>query len=767
VAPEIFDKSSNIRYNYTCDLFSLGGILYYMMSKRETMLYAISMKKDIQSITKEFENIYSKKLIKILHNLLHCDPYKRISISEILEIFQVGEKINQTPLISPKKMNLKIETFPTKNIKELFSVTSPSPISTQSNFNPFEMNNFEILSFDSSEDDRNDKSLVLNSVKVLAQTLHFASLELKNDLEIVMAAVSQDGMCLKWASGNLRKTFDVVHAAVSQNGRSLEFAPSYQNNMTICIKAVRNTRWALKFVSPEMKNNQEIVKIAIRQNGRSLKYASNEIKNDKKFILEAIAIDAWVFEQVSMELKNDFDVVRAAVSKHGILLQHASEKMKGNQEIASIAVTENTKSLSHVSKDLKMDDLFILSLIKTIPNIIQHKELLHFKNDRKFILNLICQFPNCFFYIPIEFQRDEKLVEIAVKNDGFCLSYISNEFQNNEKIVLEAVKQNFKSMQFASQKLKDDEKFCKKIVSINGKCLQYLSERLKNNVQIVSMAVESDPNSWTFSSKEIQYMGTSSKYKTIKKISEGGEGVIYKVQNENDYYAEKRIFIQDINQLNLILKQFQLVQELKHENVYHIKEIFHDLNQVTGVCIMKLIMTLYKGDLMQLINKKYQKGVPESILIDFAIQITKGLLYLHENQIFHRDLKPENIFYQLEGDRVSLKIGDFGYSKISEFSSSFLGSLMYIAPEVILNESNHSFASDCWSLGVILYQMMFNDDRILYIDCLKNGRVSIENENYSPKLTNLVMNLMSLDPLKRLNSKEILDYLISMESLSF
>eukprot|EP01080_Neovahlkampfia_damariscottae_P006480 gene6480-10485_t len=68
---------------------------------------------------------------------------------------------------------------------------------------------------------------------------------------------------------------------------------------------------------------------------------------------------------------------------------------------------------------------------------------------------------------------------------------------------------------------------------------------------------------------------------------------------------------------------------------------------------------------------------------------------------------------------VILRIGDFGYTEIEGYSSSILGSLMYISPEVILNETDHTFKSDIWSLGVIFYQMMYNNEKILYIDFIQ------------------------------------------------
>ena len=71
----------------------------------------------------------------------------------------------------------------------------------------------------------------------------------------------------------------------------------------------------------------------------------------------------------------------------------------------------------------------------------------------------------------------------------------------------------------------------------------------------------------------------------------------------------------------------------------------------------------------------------------------------------HRDLKPGNIFLCKSG---LLKLGDFGLSTVLNNTQSkvegMLGTPYYIAPEMLLGEK-HNFASDIWSLGVILFEM--------------------------------------------------------------
>jgi serine/threonine protein kinase len=85
--------------------------------------------------------------------------------------------------------------------------------------------------------------------------------------------------------------------------------------------------------------------------------------------------------------------------------------------------------------------------------------------------------------------------------------------------------------------------------------------------------------------------------------------------------------------------------------------------------------------------------------------MTTAVYYLHSFGIAHRDLKPENILMDSDSDSASLKIVDFGLSRIigpNETSYEPFGTLSYVAPEVLLQKA-YGKEVDIWSLGVIMY----------------------------------------------------------------
>jgi serine/threonine protein kinase len=116
-----------------------------------------------------------------------------------------------------------------------------------------------------------------------------------------------------------------------------------------------------------------------------------------------------------------------------------------------------------------------------------------------------------------------------------------------------------------------------------------------------------------------------------------------------------------------------------------------------------------------LISYIYKYKSEYCILKEVVIPLLKGLQIIHHHSIVHRDLKSENIFIH----KNNVYIGDFGYalslSKESEKPHGIVGTLQYMAPELLyafldLNHTivNYGYEVDIWALGVIVYELLFH-----------------------------------------------------------
>ena len=97
-------------------------------------------------------------------------------------------------------------------------------------------------------------------------------------------------------------------------------------------------------------------------------------------------------------------------------------------------------------------------------------------------------------------------------------------------------------------------------------------------------------------------------------------------------------------------------------------------------------------------------------IADLTKKIARGLQKSHEQDIIHRDLKPANVMIDPDGEPIVM---DFGLARrvddeiLITAPGKILGTPAYMSPEQVEGDaSNIGPATDIYSLGVILYQML-------------------------------------------------------------
>ncbi|SCP05868.1 serine/threonine protein kinase, putative [Plasmodium ovale] len=196
------------------------------------------------------------------------------------------------------------------------------------------------------------------------------------------------------------------------------------------------------------------------------------------------------------------------------------------------------------------------------------------------------------------------------------------------------------------------------------------------------------------------------------------------------------------------------------------------------------------GDLISYVrNKQHLEEISAQY---FFRKIVEGLKYMHRNNIAHRDLKPENIFLckkslnQREKTLIrigklpscfeyELKIGDFGaccFNEKNKLHYDIVGTLSYAAPEVLgCNNTNgyNSEKADVWSLGIILYAMLFgllpfdNEDKQVkeaYNEIMNNKIIYPKNRinKFSINVRNLLSGILNSNPFNRLSLDEVINH---------
>lgn len=146
-------------------------------------------------------------------------------------------------------------------------------------------------------------------------------------------------------------------------------------------------------------------------------------------------------------------------------------------------------------------------------------------------------------------------------------------------------------------------------------------------------------------------------------------------------------------------QEIQIMKAIEHPNVV---KLYH--SQEEGRFLYIVMEYLAGGDLRKFLDTN--GSLSEPVARKFLCQLAVGLKYLHERGIIHRDLKPHNLLLTDRNSSAELKIADFGFARFAtDMMESFLGSPLYMAPEMIRRE-RYSTKTDLWSVGVIFYEML-------------------------------------------------------------
>ncbi|OHS98020.1 Serine/threonine-protein kinase AtPK1/AtPK6 [Tritrichomonas foetus] len=189
-----------------------------------------------------------------------------------------------------------------------------------------------------------------------------------------------------------------------------------------------------------------------------------------------------------------------------------------------------------------------------------------------------------------------------------------------------------------------------------------------------------------------------------------GKVTLVKKNETNEYYALKAVHkmkLIETNQVQSALNERNILSQNKHPFIVSLKFAFQSATKFyIGMEFLS------GGDLRNYMNKlKYgnttaQKTISFRDIQIYLAEIGLALDHLHSNGVVYRDLKPENVMIADDGH---IKLTDFGLSQDigKEGSSrSMCGTLEYIAPEIVTNQT-YSFSVDWWSLGILAYELIF------------------------------------------------------------
>lgn len=247
------------------------------------------------------------------------------------------------------------------------------------------------------------------------------------------------------------------------------------------------------------------------------------------------------------------------------------------------------------------------------------------------------------------------------------------------------------------------------------------------------------------------------RFSVIRKLGKGTYGKVQLAINretgrEVAIKTIKKSKIENEQDLERVRREIQIMSSIEHPHIIHIYEVFENKDKIV------LVMQYAPGG-------ELYEYVSHSRLLDdcearrIFRQIATAIFYCHQNKICHRDLKLENI---LLDEKNNAKLADFGLSTVYDKQchlKTFCGSPLYASPEIVQGSPYEGPEVDCWSLGVLLYTLVYGampfDGSNFKLLVKQISEANYFEPKPKSRASPLIKRLLCADPKKRANIMDI------------
>jgi serine/threonine-protein kinase len=256
------------------------------------------------------------------------------------------------------------------------------------------------------------------------------------------------------------------------------------------------------------------------------------------------------------------------------------------------------------------------------------------------------------------------------------------------------------------------------------------------------------------------------KYKILSTIGSGGFGTVYLAE---DTWIDKKVALKVPHKQGLdfgeLLREPRLLATLSHPNIVAI------LTAERQEQVFFIVMEFVPGATLESIIAR-EGALELGLALDYICQMCNAVDHAHRHGILHRDLRPSNVLVTEAG---LVKVADFGTSRFLEIAAhgtTVIGSPPYMAPEQFHGKA--VFASDLYSLGVTMYQMLtgvlpYDTPSPADLERLSRGELvtgpRLKNPKVPKPLNDIVLRAMAPDITARYQrAGELLDDLLAVRA---
>ncbi|XP_033135699.1 serine/threonine-protein kinase STY8 isoform X2 [Brassica rapa] len=249
--------------------------------------------------------------------------------------------------------------------------------------------------------------------------------------------------------------------------------------------------------------------------------------------------------------------------------------------------------------------------------------------------------------------------------------------------------------------------------------------------------------------------------KIEKKVASGSYGDLHKGTYCSQEVAIKFLKPERVN--TEILREFSqevyIMRKVRHKNVV---QFLGACTRSPTLCIVTEFMA--RGSIYDFLHKQ-KCAFKLQTLLKVALDVAKGMCYLHQNNIIHRDLKTANLLMDEHG---LVKVADFGVARVqieSGVMTAETGTYRWMAPEVIEHKP-YSHKADVFSYAIVLWELLTGDIPYAFLTPLqaavgvvqKGLRPKIPKKTH-PRVKGLLERCWQQEPKERPDFEEIIEML--------
>uniref|UniRef100_A0A8C6TXE7 non-specific serine/threonine protein kinase n=1 Tax=Neogobius melanostomus TaxID=47308 RepID=A0A8C6TXE7_9GOBI len=248
-------------------------------------------------------------------------------------------------------------------------------------------------------------------------------------------------------------------------------------------------------------------------------------------------------------------------------------------------------------------------------------------------------------------------------------------------------------------------------------------------------------------------------YQTVKAVGKGAFGFVWKARRRSDgqdvvvkFINKARIVSDswvDDPMLGRVSQEISILTRVQHHNIVKVLEIFENgryfqmIMEKHGDCL----------DLFEFIDR--QPRLDEPLASYIFRQLVAAVFYLRTKNILHRDIKDENVIID---KCFHIRLIDFGSAAMmvpEKQFYNFYGTLEYCSPEVLKGNPYDGPELEMWSVGVLLYTLLFSENPFCGVEEILTARLKLPFP-LSPELEEVLTGLLCPDPTERMTLDQLL-----------